>query len=69
MTHILHVSIQEPSVIQVIDDDGEVLDTLLIMLDTQNSAQMFGGTCDHKLLGHWDDDPPKPSAGARKKSV
>ena len=45
-----------------LDDDGEVLDTLLIILETQNLAHMFGGTCDHKLLGHWAEGP---SAGPK----
>ena len=39
------------------DNDGEVLDTLLIMLETQSMAHMFGGTCDHKLLDHWAEGP------------
>ena len=39
---------------QVTDDDVEVLDTLLVMLETKNFAHMFGGTCDEELLGHWN---------------
>ena len=42
-------------VIQVIYDDGEVVNTLLIMLETQHFMHMFGGTCDHELLGHLDE--------------
>ena len=38
-------------------DDDDVLDTLLSMLETQNLGHMFGGTWDHKLLGHWDKGP------------
>ena len=38
-------------VLQVSDDDGEVLDTLLIMLETQYLVHLFGGTFDDKLLG------------------
>ena len=51
-------------------DDRGVLETFLIMLETLNLAHMFGGTWDHKLLGHWAEGPPKkPSAGARMKGA
>ena len=33
------------------------LDTLLIMLEIQNFAQMFGGTYDHKLFCQWEEGP------------
>ena len=57
-------------VLQVSDDDGEVLDTLLIMLETQNLVHILGGSCDHKLLGHWSEGPSKkPSAGDRMKGA
>ena len=45
MTHVLHVSPLQPS------------KSLIIMLETQNLAHMFGGTCDKKLLGHWKEGP------------
>ena len=44
-------------VLQVIDDDVEIFATSLIMPETQNLAHMFGGTCDHNLLGHWAKGP------------
>ena len=70
MTHVLHVFSQEPSKSSQISDDDEVLDRLLIMLETQNLVHMFGGTCDHKLLCHWAEGPPNmPSAGARMKGA
>ena len=53
--------------LKVTNDDGEVLNTLLVLLETQNLAHMFGGTCYHKLLGQWDKCQVKqPSTGARK---
>ena len=62
--------VRNPQSSQVADDNGRFLNTLLIMLETQNLAHMFGGTCDHRLLGHWAKDPPKkPSAGARMKGA
>ena len=57
-------------ILPVSNDEGEVLDKLLIMLETQNLAHMFGGTCDHKLLGQWAKGPPNnPYAGARMKGA
>ena len=58
MTNVLYVSSQEPLMSsQVTDDDGGVLDTLLIILEIQNCAHMFGGTYDHKLFGQWAESP------------
>ena len=58
MTYVLHVFSQEPSKSsQVPDDEREFLDTLLIMLETKNLEHMFGGTYDHKLLGHCAKGP------------
>ena len=45
------------NVLQVTDDDGGVLDTLLIILEIQNFAHMFGGIYDHKLFGKWAEGP------------
>ena len=42
MTHVHHVFYQTLSVLQVTDDDGVVLDTLLIMLDSLNLANQMG---------------------------
>ena len=42
------------NVLQVIDDDGGALDTLLIILEIQ---EMFGDTYDHKLFGKWAEGP------------
>ena len=77
MTPFLHVFSQEPSKSSQVSDDDEVLDTLVIMLKTQNLAHMFGGTCDHisiRSLGGrpkwWTEGPPKkPSAGAIMKGA
>ena len=58
MTNVLNVSSQEPLMSsQVTDDDGGVLGTLLIILEIQNFAHMFGGTYDHKLFGKWAEGP------------
>ena len=40
------------------------------MLESQNLANMFGGTFDPKLLGHWAKGPAKqPFLGARMKGA
>ena len=46
-----------------------VLDTLLIMIEIQNFAHMFGDTYDHKLFGQLVKGPTKPSVGGRMKGV
>ena len=56
------------NVLHVTDDNGMVLDTLLIMVETQNLTHMFGGNCDHKILSHWAEGPEnKHSVGAKMK--
>ena len=45
------------NVLQVTEDDGGVLDTLLIMLEIQDFAHMFGGTYDHTFYVQWAEGP------------
>ena len=50
MTHVLHVTNQEPSKsFQVTDDDGEVLDRLLIMPDSKFGTNICRHITDRQI--------------------
>ena len=64
MTNVLHVPLQEPS--KSFKSMVMMMQFLThFMVETLNSAHMFEGTCDHKMLGHWAKGPPKPPTGVR----
>ena len=69
MTHAPCLQSGALKVLQVTDDNGEVLDTLINMVDTPNLSHMFGGTWDHKLLGHCTENPSFGPKGHQKRST